>query len=97
MNRMAEKLRASVKKSLNEENFMAADHLATASCIFAREMDCVEGKPPNTQSSARDTRPPQLFPVELHHGGSSTTPPNKSLDASGGSAFLNLIRPAMLD
>ena len=61
MNRMAEKLRASVKKSLNEENFMAANHLATVSCIFAREMDCVAGKPPNTQSSARDTRPPQLL------------------------------------
>jgi len=25
------------------------------------------------------------------------SPPNKSLDASGGGAFLNLIRPAMLD
>jgi hypothetical protein len=25
------------------------------------------------------------------------SPPNKSLDASGGSVFLNLIRPAMLD
>jgi hypothetical protein len=25
------------------------------------------------------------------------TPSNKSLDASGGSVFLNLIRPAMLD
>src|SRR5690242_5066132 len=45
MNRMAEKLRADVKRSLDASELGKAHTVALASCLFAREMEAVNVKP----------------------------------------------------
>jgi hypothetical protein len=45
MNRLGEKLRVEVKRSLNEEQYARAYSVAIASCFFAREMEAVGDKP----------------------------------------------------
>ena len=43
MRHMGEKLRQQVENYANEGNINGAQNLAVASCLFAREMDCVAG------------------------------------------------------
>ena len=48
MKAMAEKLRQQVQAYAEQGKVIGAQRLAEASCLFAREMDCVSGKPADT-------------------------------------------------
>ena len=54
MQAMAAKIRSFIEQSLAEMNINQTTWATNASCMFAREMDCVAGKSPDTSRGGKD-------------------------------------------